>query len=220
MASPILVAPSVCRYTVNGTYLGRPVANILDQVIIDNVGPTTRHDAIDDVAGDIIDAWSQHILSFVNTGYTATSVSWVDLDNANGETGSKSSTTDESWPQSGLSDGDPYAASVALLVTKETSSGRGQRNGRMFIAGLDESFVTGNTIEPAVLTGIQTELDAFTEALTETGMIATYETFPTVVHTRNTGTAANPVIEYVNNTAVTSFAAQSRVASQRRRNRP
>lgn len=220
MASPPLVAPGVCRYTVNGTYLGRPVANILDQLIGDNVGPTTRSEAIDDTAGDIIDAWSQHVLSFVNTGYTALNVSWVDLDNDQGETGSKSSTTDETWPQSGLSDGDPYAASVALLVTKQTSSGRGQRNGRMFIAGLDESFVTGNSIEPTVLSGIQTEMDAFTEALTETGVIATYTTEPVVVHTRNTGTPADPVIEFVSHTPVTSFRAEARVASQRRRNRP
>lgn len=220
MASPPLVAPDVCRYTVNGTYLGRPVANVIDMVVLDGVGPTTRSEAIDDVAGDIIDAWDQHVLSWVNTGYIADNVSWVDLTSEDGETGSKQDTTDTSWPRDGDSGGDPYAASVAALVTKATSSARGQRNGRLFIAGLDESFVSGNLIDATVAVGIQTELDQFTEALTETGVVATYECFPTVVHTKNTGTVANPVIEYVSNTQISSFRLERRVASQRRRNRP
>ena len=214
-----LVAIDVCRFTVNGTYLGRPTANVLDMVVLNNTnGP--RQDVLDDVAGDIIDAWDSHILSWVNTGYEAVSVSYVDLDSEDGVTGVKTSTTDTTWPNNGASDGDPISGSIAALVTKQCPSARGQRNGRMFIAGLDESFVSGNLIDAGVAVGIQTELGDLLEELTETGVTADYEKFPTVVHTQIAGTPENPVLIYKGNTQITNFALNRRVASQRRRNRP
>lgn len=219
MALNPLVATDVCRFTINGTYLGRPVANVLDMVVL-NMTQGPRRDVLDDVAGDIIDAWDSHILSWVNDEYQAESVSYVDLDSEDGATGTKSSTTDTSWPANGRSGGDPYAGSVAALVTKETTSARGQRNGRWFIAGLDESFVSGNLIDATVATGIQTELGDLVEELTETGVTVDFEKFPTVVHTQIVGTGDNKAIVYKGNTQITNFALNRRVASQRRRNRP
>lgn len=213
----LIVAPGVCRYYVNQTYRDRRVVNIIDLVVNDTVGPTSRDEAVNSAAGDVLDAWDQYIRGGQSELLRCDTVSWVDLNSEDGSTGEISSTADTTWPAFGGALGQALPSNVAILVTKQTSSRRGSRNGRMFVAGLTEQNCVGNLIEGGFLSTITADYGDFTEALTETGVIADYQTFPTVVHTRNVGTPSAPVIEYVDNTQITSFSPQATVATQRRR---
>ena len=217
MADPI-VAPDVCRYTVHQTMGGRQIANVIDLVVLDQSGGTfDRNDAIHAAAGDVLDAWDQYIRGGQSTDLSCESVSYVDLNSADGRTGIVSTTADTTWPSTGGAAGERLPSNVSLLVTKQTASSRGSRNGRMYVAGLTEQFVNGSNVTGSFFSVLVGDYGNFTEALTETGVVSVYSTFPTVVHTRNVGTSSNPVIEYVNNTQITSFAPQQLLATQRRR---
>lgn len=213
-----LVAPDVVRFTVHQSYNGRNVANVIDLVVKDlDSGIANRQEAIRSATGDVLDAWSQYIRPFQSDSLICERVSFVDLGSEEGVTGERTSTADTTWPLPGAVTGQALPANVAILVTKETARRRGSRSGRMYVAGLVEAACDGSYITAEFFGNFVEACGDFTEALTETGNIATYEVFPTVVHTRNTGTVANPVIEYVDNTQITSFAPQRLVATQRRR---
>lgn len=213
----LIVAPNVVRYYVNQQYNDRKVVNVIDLVVLDAVGPFTREDAVHSAAGDVLDAWDQYIRGGQSTGLICLSVSYVDLNSEDGATGTINGTTDTLWPSAGGAEGQALPSNVSILVTKQTASRRGSRNGRMFVAGLTEQNCVGNNIEQTFLNTITGDYGNFTEALTETGVIADYQTFPTVVHTKNVGTPQNPDIVYVDNTQITSFSPQRQVATQRRR---
>lgn len=213
-----IIAPDVCRYSVNQTYNSRPTVNVIDMVVLDQSGGTfSRDDAVNATAGDILDAWDQYVLPCQSASLQALSVSWVDLNDLDGSVGSISSTTDSTWPAFGTVTGQGLPANVSCLVTKRTNSRRSSRDGRMFLGGLAEASTDGSYIPTATLNTWITRFGDFTEALTETGTISVYQNFPTVVHTRNEGTPTNPDIVYTGNTQITSFAPQPLLATQRRR---
>lgn len=214
----LLIAPDCVRYTVNSTYGGRNLANIVDMVVLDQSGGTfTRDDAVHSAAGDVMDAWDQHIIGGLSTSYTALSVSWVDLNAPDGSVGNITSTTDTTWPAAGTVGGNGVPANVAMLATKVTNGRRSSRTGRMYVGGLAEANVDGNLLTSTYLADMVENFGNFTESLTETGIISVYQTFPTVIHTQNVGTPSAPVIEYTGNTQVTNFLPQQLVATQRRR---
>lgn len=215
-----LVAPDVCRFSINGVYLNRPAINTLDMVINDQVGPGTRHDDIEFVAGQMIDAWADNVMTRFGSSYSFRDVSWVDLDSADGEVGSRAETPNTNLPMSASGAGQPLSAALAMLVTKVTTRQRGGRPGRWFLPGFTEGDIEGNIWLESTLVATNAALSEFLEEMTETGTVGDHSFFPTVVHTRNTGTPSNPNIVYVNNTQITDLNASGRVSTQRRRNRP
>lgn len=216
----VLVAPDVVRYSINGTHLGRPAVNILDMVVqVGGLG-ASRADGIKETGEQIINTWVDQMLINLTNTYSFVSLSYIDLNSADGATGEMTASDDYSLPRPGLGGGQPLPASVAMLVTKQTNAGRGSRPGRWYVPGLGEGSVEGNFINGAELVAINERLSDMVERLTETGSVQGVEYFPTVIHTRNIGTPSDPVIEYVNNTQITNLSASARVASQRRRNRP
>lgn len=215
-----LIAPNIVRYTINGTYLGRPTANIMDMYVEDETGVGTREDRIPQVADILQGAWDQHILPNQSSSFTAVSVSWVDLNSEDGVIGTVSSGAGGVWPAPGETGGNPYTGAVACLITKAATARRGQRQGRMFLPGLTEAYVSGNEIDSTYLNDLQPALDLFVNQITYSDL-APFEGFwPVVVHTRNDGTPTNPVIVFTGASRVEEMSAQVRVASQRRRNRP
>lgn len=214
-----LIAPDVCRYTINGSYLDRPVANIIDAVILDTIGPTGRNEAVERFCGVILNAWALHYLPVAPSAYRFDSVSWVDLNSESGSVGVRSSTDVYDLPLNGALAGQMYTGAVSVLVTKQTTAARGQRQGRWFLPPCTEADIEGNFIGADYLNALNDGLSDIVEALTDTGTIGDYQAFPTVVHTRNVGTPSNPDIVYVNNTQINSLTAQGRVSTQRRRNR-
>lgn len=215
-----LIAPDVVRFNINGSYLGRPCVNVLDMVVQPDDSGEGRDQAIIDTAGQIINVWCEEMLDFFTQSYSFDSVSWVDLNSEDGFVGVRTSTDTNTLPDLGNIIQPAYSGAVATLVTKETSSRRGQRPGRWFLAPPGEDAVNGNFLVGTYLEALNTALSEVVERLTETGIALGINYFPTVIHTRNTGTPTNPNIVYEGNTQVTNFSAAQRVSTQRRRNRP
>lgn len=215
----VLIAPDVVRVTLKGMYLGRNVANIQDFVVHDVPLGGDRNDAIKGTMVQVLDAWAEFVRTSLGADMSFTGLDWVDLNSADGATGSLTSTDDHTLPVVGTGGGEALTGQVALLLTKVCSARRGARNGRMYVAGLTESNVTGNYLASGVRAALQTTADTLLEAWTETGVISPpFTFFPTVVHTRAIGPGSTEV-EYVGNSQITTLEVQSQLASQRRRNR-
>jgi hypothetical protein len=214
-----IIAPDVCRYSFNGTYLGRPCVNVLDRVVHPNEDPGGRAASVERVARLLIDAYVGPVLGLQSTQYSLNSVSWVDLDSADGTTGSVSAGETETLPQTGTEAGDPYTASVGALVHKQVTRTRGTRNGSWTLAGMTEQFVNGNVLTTFYLDGLNENLATFLEAITETGVASIPQRFPTVVHTHTDRSVNPPVVEYIGNSQIHTLEAVAQLASQRRRNR-
>lgn len=214
-----LVVAEIVRFTLNGTYLGRPIANVIDMRVGGTGVTDTRSDQIGACANALLDAWASFICPRLSNSYSFTSLTWVDLDSDSGEVGEKSGTANNQLPKAGGRNSPGITGAVAMLVTKQTVSARGERAGRLFIPGLTEDNVDGNIIEPSFLTTMNDDLSQFQEALTETAVLAQWQHAPVVIHTRNQGTPSNPDIVPTGWTTVTAFRANGRVSTQRKRNR-
>jgi len=216
-----LVAPQIVRCAFNGTYLGRPCVNTLDMFAGDgNDVSNPRQTNIDTMLETLFNAWTDHMRGGFSTGYAVNSLTWVDLDTADGATGIKTSSDSHTWPVNGGQGGEAYSSSVALLMTKIGTSARGQRNGRWYLPALTESVVSGNTVDSDHIDDMNGLGSAFVEATTETGDLATTWYYPVLVHTHTNKGTTPPTIEFVGTSQIHSFVAQSQVASMRRRNRP
>lgn len=215
-----IIAPNCVRVTLVGEYLNRPALNVMDMVVADANAPDTREDAVKFAAAQVGKVWTTTVMQLLSSSYSLERVDYLDLSEEDGVVGSLTEVDGVSLPQTGDLSGDPITAAVALLVTKQTVARRGQRQGRMFIAGLTEGYVNGNILDSSYQGPMNDELDTFLASITETSPIAQNEYFPTVIHTRNEGTAAVPNIVYTGNSQITGLSVSGRVSTQRRRNRP
>lgn len=182
-----LVAPGICRFTVNGTYAERPIANIVDMQI-DTTGTTTdRDDACFRMAGVLLNQWTDDILPLVADNYQATSVSWVDLNSLTGSTGERTSTDAETWPASGEGTQAANSSAIAFRVDKSSVARRGQRQGRMYLVGVPESATedgSPNTLIGGVVTAMNSALASFLDNIRqEDADPGNYQSRMVVVHT-------------------------------------
>lgn len=215
-----LVFANLVRYSINGTYLGRPWVNVIDMVVDANGGSNTREADVEEVAGVVLGNFNDHVLDGLNTSVQFNSVSWVDLTALDGSTGNITGANGTNLPQVGTEGGTPYAASVSMLVTKQTVSARGQRQGRWYLVGATEQNVEGNMFTDSHVDDMNTALSLCLEGLTETADLAAPQYYPVVSHTSNHGTTEHPVYEVDAVTQIHDFIPQKQIASQRRRNRP
>jgi hypothetical protein len=208
-----IVAPGICRYTVNGTYAGQPVANIIDMQIDTTGSVEDRATAVDSQAGIIINEWSDHILPIVSAAYVATSVSWVDLDSLTATTGERTSTDQEDWPLVGGLVGAPTPGNVAVRVGKRITPSRGQRQGRMYLVGQPEANTDAtnpNVLTSAVITTINGQLESFLGNINQSvGGALSYTSAMVVVHTVDD--------VYQDYSVVQALTVEARLGSQRRR---
>lgn len=216
-----LVAPGICRYSLNHTYLGRPAVNILDiHLIGSGPGGPGRETKIERMGRKIIDSWVGTIMQSLSSSTTFNSVSYVDLDSEDGVTGTVVAGDGVSLPQAGAGAGAPISANTTTLVTKQGLSARGQRNGRWFLTPPTEDNINGNTIAGSYVTALQGRLDTFLLDMINGDDPDVGTTSMAIVHTKNTGTPTDPIITWTGNTDVIKLVANNQVASQRRRNRP
>lgn len=170
-----LIAPGIVRYTINGTYSDRPVANIVD-VKIDTTGTSaSRSESAFDGAGRIINAWKTRILPLVQGNYIFNSVSWVDMDDEDGSTGTRTSTSTTNLPLPGTATGDDMPGSVAALIRKTIAGRRGFKAGRLYLAGLSEAVTdpaVPNAIIAASVTAITTGMTNFAADVDDSDEIA------------------------------------------------
>lgn len=162
MADPYIV-PDVVQYTVHQTYSGRPVANVLCYKITDSTVLVDRATSIFDMAGVLLNEWTDSILPTQVSLLSADSVSWVDLNSADGSVGSRNTSGGHTWPMVGSGGGTPMPGNVATLVKKLTGGHRGTRTGRMYLCGLDDAYTTSpaNELTPATVAIYQGKLTSF-----------------------------------------------------------
>lgn len=184
-----IIAPGICRYVVHGRYGGQEMLNIIDMQI-DTTGEIVgRHDAISTVAGDIINNWSDHILEIVSSSYTVETLTWVDLDEADGETGIRTSTDGSSWPLPGGQSADGFPGNTYLKVTKVLEGkNRQQRNGTLRLGAIPEGATSPgspNVVnDPGYLSLVQPALDDFLDGINDQGVFE-FSRQMVVVHTVN-----------------------------------
>lgn len=214
----IIHAPGVCRYTVKGIVVDRPWANIIDMEIDTSGGLGTRSDAIYNVAGDILNNYVEHMLQGLSNEVRFEEISWVDLDTPAGTTGSRTSTSEYTLPETGTSSNEFEAGSVAILYTKElVGSARNARTGRMYVPGPGSTGTENNELLPLTLTNRQAAADTFLDNITDEAAIYDYTVDMCVVHTPGiSGYGAGEIYE-ASSTHVSRLAVQPRLATQRRR---
>lgn len=163
-----LVFDGVVRYSVIGNLFGEDCVNILDVDISTGFGET-REDACSDVAGDILNNWTDHILPRLSAGYEAREVRWVDLNSLDGSTGSRSSTDVETWPMTGSVAENTLPNNVYVKVVKAVQAKtRTERNGTLRLGGIPESATVGsngNTLNTTYLTGISDAFEDFKDGI-------------------------------------------------------
>lgn len=219
--SPALIVPGVARFSVNGTYLGIPVANILD-MHLDVGGLTSRGDACADQAHIIVSAWVNHVCQIMSNAYAANTVSWVDMNSADGSTGEVSDGTGSDFPQGGGSGGAQMPGMVSYLIHKQITASRGARQGRMFLTGVTEDHTPasdGNHVTGTWVTSINGFMGSFLSDINQESGVsgAIYDSDLVVVHTRNTGTPEDPIITYTGRSHVDALLCDTKLHSQRRR---
>ena len=191
---------------MNGRWTnGEPVVNIVDMFFTNEGTFGPRDDQIGIVGQDVVNAWQDHIVANLCNNYTFEGATFVDMDSANGLVGSQAA--NGAKPTAGTSSGEALPPSQTLLVRKYTGGRRGERAGRMFLAGMGESDLDENGIwTPGFLTGWREALDDFLESLSDFENSIDVPKYPVVVHSKS-ATA----------TRITSLDPQPKVAYQGRR---
>lgn len=216
-----LVWPSVCRYSIEQSYSGRNVANILDVAITDT-GGGGRGLAIQDTAEHIITGWNNHILPLLVNDINLNSVSWVDLDTLDGETGTAVQAGAILLPKNGTVTTPGLPGNVSALVAKQApGGGRNARNGRWYLAGIPEAY-TGdsppNNLIAANVTALNNALESFRDTVNGAFGAPQYTANIVVLHTANQAAPGQPPdIEAVGDNVVTAMTVDSLLATQRRR---
>lgn len=219
----VLVAPEIARYTVHGRYSDRPVANVLDIEIIQSGTPAERATAVAAHAGVLVSAWADNIPENLFYEYVAQSVSWVDLNSETGTVGETTVGPGTDFPSAGVVGGAGMPGNVAFRVNKAIVAARGQRQGRMYLAGVAEAATaaaTPNIVDGAIATALNLDLAAFLTAITSTASVVppSYAAYPVVVHTENVAPpGADPEIVFTGSSRINGLTVDTRIASQRRR---
>lgn len=210
------IVPGVCRYAINGRAAGRNVVNVLDYKI-DTTGTTAdRAQSCSDQAGILINQWATSIMPILHSTYSFESVTFADLDSANGTTGSRSITSLRSLPIAGGGTGDALPSNAAGLITKVTNSARGQRNGRLYLSPHGETNSIGNELIGVVRDDWQARFTAFLGDTEQSDPnLGVYTSEMVVVHIETRDLAGNPATG--SSTNVSAMSVQTRLATQRRR---
>lgn len=207
---PITV-PDVCRFSIVGTLDGQECINTLDCLITPDLPlPGPRDPELFAVAGDILDNWTDHILPLLQPEYVAQEVRWVDLDSPSGTTGSRTSTSAETWPQPGTQSGFCMPNMVAIRVRKGITGRRDVRAGSLFVGGVSEGYTldgTPNILDPAAVSALNEAFEDFKDGVQ--GIVANYTRQFVVVHTRDG--------EYNGISHLTQFQVQRQLGTMRRR---
>lgn len=212
---PPVIAPGICEFTQRGTANGRPWAMVLHMDIDTDTGDS-RNAAIADQAKVLNNEWYDWIRALCNVSTNMVGTSWVDLNSADGSTGSSVATDAPAVvPAVGIATGEPYGRAVAKLVKKHTVSARGRRSGRIYLPGATETQIQDGAITSAHMTQLNTNMTAWRDAINQesSGLPggATYSSQLVVLHVPGSGDVSFDV--------VTSMGPESTLATQRRRQR-
>lgn len=216
----MFVVDSVVRFSVNGSMVGsgRTTANIVDVWLEDAGGDEIRAQNVLTLAEKVLDSWDDNIRPKQVDELTLQSVSWVDLNDENGSTGTISTTASNTWPAAGGTAGEAVAFNTSILVRKAIVADRSRRQGRMYVPGIPEADVaSGYTLTGTARPLWQAEFDDFFNDLqgTITNGGVPYDHYPAVVHVLTRDANENPLTG--DSREVTAFSVQQVLATQRRR---
>jgi len=182
------VVNGTCRYTLHGLFYGRATATVLDYFIDTTGGTAGRTEAIDAMAGILINEWNDSLLPVQSSAWVFQKVSWVDLDEEDGVTGERNTSGSITLPKPGAITFNQGSANVAVLVKKVIDRKRGARSGRIYVPGFEEGMTgstTGNEIQTANLTSWQTKCAAFLGDTNQSGGLVAgqpYDSWMVVSH--------------------------------------
>lgn len=155
MADP-LVIPNAVRYSVNMTLDGTDLSCMVDATV---TGSGDRDDNLFEGAQWVLKTWHDVVRPKQTTFLALVDVSYLDLDDEFGPTGSTSSgpSGTPTWPSTGVLDEVCLPSNVAVRIDKGISGIRGLKGGRMFVPGIAESYTTqANTLTGAAITAFST----------------------------------------------------------------
>lgn len=133
----IIFSDNVTEVAVQHLISGRPAVNVL-HVKTDTLLGTFDPE---ETARDLLDNWQDHIIPLVTSNVVVQGAAWRSLDEGNGASGFLIPDGDK--PTEGGQAGAAATPNVAWLIRKEvTGRSRTERNGRMYIAGVEEAGVT------------------------------------------------------------------------------
>lgn len=217
---PLIVVNGVCRFTLHGTLAGEDVSNVVDMFIDTTGSSLDRNECIADQADVIWNEWVDRILPLQVDNLALQTVSWVDLDEVDGEIGSISGTGSNPSPQAGGDSGPPTPSNAAIYVRKTVTGARGSRAGSWYIPGVAESMTTDgapNDLAAATVTSLQTAFNGLLTAINQNGpgFPGDYDSRLVVVHVTERDANGHPT-EGEGRT-VSALAVRQRLATQRRR---
>lgn len=167
-----LTFPGIVRYSIVADLNGEDCVNIIDIKLDPDVGAGSRADIIEDVAGDLLNQWSDHILPLLSDNYVAQEVRWVDLNNSNGTVGTISSTDGSTWPETGVSDGPALPNNVYAKVRKNLAErSRNTRSGLLRLGGGLEGWTQpgdGNRLTVEQQASINTQFENLKDGINGT----------------------------------------------------
>jgi hypothetical protein len=206
-----IYAQDVIECAIRGVYNGIDVVNVLhfrnDEASVND----------SDKARDVLNNWQDHILEMVSNTYTVVGMDWRSLDPDDNNAGTLA--PDTAKPVTGTHTSAPSSPNVALLVHKRTAGrGRGQRDGRIFLAGVIETIVDGKgDIEAQYLSPLQTSANEFLSGVNDSGFAGASGSGMIVLNT--TPESRLPGTQPVTLTyrAVTALQVDGKVATQRDR---
>ena len=210
-----LIAPLIARFTVSGTSSTGVWANVFDYQLLAGT-ETDRAEICAAHAAVIGSAFAAEFIPYMTNSSSLQQVSWVDLDDADGSTGSVANIV------VGSDTTDPATTNTSVLIRKiAPGGGRAARNGRMYFGNISEAAVTTGILDGTFQSALQSDANQFLQSTTDPSQpnFGDYSAEMVVVHTTNVGTPSNPVYEYAGDNFVTALQVDSLAATQRRRMR-
>lgn len=163
-----LIFDGVARFSIVAQLQGEECVNVFDVDISTAIGES-REEACFGIAGDMLNNWTDHVLPYLSANYSAEEVRWVDLNSADGSTGARSATDDETWPQVGALAANTLPNNTYVKMVKNLEGKtRQQRNGATRLGGIVESYTTGasgNLLDPAFITNINAAFESFKDGI-------------------------------------------------------
>ena len=215
----LIVAPSIVRYSLKGHVAGGH--NIVNNVDISLEAPPTktRSDALSDFHGKLVGFWQDRMVSSMPSVYTFDGAHFVDLNTADGSTGDIA--PNPAKPIVGPSGAAATSPQICFLVHLNSSSKRGQRQGRMYFGPIQESQVDGGgVISPSVQTGLQAVVENFRNDIGTYSSLSVESAAWRTVHVHKPdGTKDDPSTWTYSSSTIDNVAVDSQCATQRRRNR-
>lgn len=133
----IIFSDNVTEVAVQHLVSGRPSVNVLHvktDTLLGDFDP-------EETARDLLDNWQDHLMALMTDNVSLTGCAFRSLDEGSGASGFL--LPDDTKPSNGGQEGNASPPNVAWLVRKEvTNRARSERNGRMYIAGVEEDGVS------------------------------------------------------------------------------